>query len=865
MSITRTYKTNKQGSADIDFSNDENGEYTLSISSIASDKYESQEVEKTISIFNGYTTRILINGSENSSFTGAYYDNTRLTLSVQYYDYKTETWKNKSNFEILANFNEQTVTLNETNNVLDLSKLSVKTSAYDVQLQFMGDRTYNESTKTITYAQSQNTPVINVVSELSKYVDEEKSFNVILQTDEGNVLPNQEVVLLKQDNTYTAITNSNGVALFSASVSNDDLMEDVDEETHTLDQTTPYNLTGLSNNEEYVININFNQQLSIATAPLTLTFTENELTITDAEYSKTINFQDKNLKLRITNHNGIYRIFNDLEHLYSKEMTNTSILSFVGDGEITRIQKNTLTNGGIVNQADCTLNVNSTNNLTDAEEELISLYNLELKKQSPISYYVDGYPSNKVINAQSTLTFEHDTLEYGYYIDDSYHSQEDSYMVSDESELEILFVNRSLNYCTKTRLVQRDVELVDWFITDNENYSLNGIGINSLENVVINTDTTITADLGIIGEDVTLLDGSTVLDTQTTNSHGIATFTIQNATTGNKDYVVQYVGNGGFADASSDIFTIHYISSNQTSIALTKNKENIFVDDTVTFTANIGYANKKIKFFVSNTLIDTVTTEDDGSCEFSKALYNSGEYPIRAVFDGDAELQGSSASLLCAVNKYPSYLSVTADKSTCYVGDSVTFSANASVEDNTLFEIRETRDDDSEEQYYRSWFNNYESSIQVNDLQITNNEDTQTITYKCSSENARKYQYEEVIKTVTVSKYPTSISVSRTTYTKDVDDCYVSVKDSNGNNLTEKIIDIYINGNYQGMVFIDSTGKGNIKSTLPVGTNNVTFSFEKALVQVDEYTRTIDIDRKYKKSTKTVKMTVKEDVIGVGM
>ena len=720
--ITKEYKTNNQGSVEIDLSEEISGNYDISIISNETDQYEEKTVTKQIRVFNGYETRIYIDDLVEETVVGKYYDNTRLVCKVQWYDFENEIWKNKSIYTINVDYNNQTVTLNENSNILDLSKINVNENPYEVILSYNGDNTYLPCEKTISYVQEKNDSEIFVLEEISKYVDEDKSFDVILKTVDGNVLPNQELFFEKQDNVYSTVTDNNGVGKFSMNISNDDLIEEEDTETHILDESIPFNLSYLSNNEEYVINVNYEENLTILSNSFSMVFNGNNVLIDNGFYKKSISFTNTSLKLRITNHNGIFRIFEDMKHLYSDENPNSNDYNFYGDGEITNIQRNLLSDGSLINSAECTLSFNGNNDLNQSEDVTTTLKNLELKIQSDINYYIDNYPYQKILNYMSVLSFENDGYDYGYYVNNIYYDKSEEYVVT--NNLDIVVLNRRLNYCTKSRRIQRTIEDVDWIMNDTNNFSLNGIGIEYNEYVAINNQTSVVADLGIMNQSVSILNGDNILDTKTTNNKGLATLNVSSSNVGRKDYVVQYEGIDGFNNATSEIFNINYVQSNLTTLTLTRSSNNIMVDDTVTFIADLGYPNKKIKFFYDGNSLDTVYTEDDGKCEITKLMNEAGDKEVIARFEGDGGLNSSESSLLNTVNKYPSNLNVNTNKSLYYIDE----------------------------------FNNGSTEITINSIQKTSSNNTENLTFNCYNNETRKYKKEQVSKTVTISKIPIHFS-----------------------------------------------------------------------------------------------------------
>ena len=170
--IVSSIKTDEKGEAIIDLNEIETGDYTVSASFSQTNQYEAQTTSKDYYVFNGYFTRVKINGtviSNSTIITAQFNDNTLLTFSLEYSEDETN-WAVKNNWNIIISVNGQTYTVTSSNPTLDLTLLNA--AEHTVNINYPGDTNYYSSTYNITYKQTKNTPTLTATDlALSAIID----------------------------------------------------------------------------------------------------------------------------------------------------------------------------------------------------------------------------------------------------------------------------------------------------------------------------------------------------------------------------------------------------------------------------------------------------------------------------------------------------------------------------------------------------------------------------------------------------------------------------------------------------------------------------------------------------------------------
>lgn len=647
--IVSSIKTDEKGEAIIDLNEIETGDYTVSASFSQTNQYEAQTTSKDYYVFNGYFTRVKINGtviSNSTIITAQFNDNTLLTFSLEYSEDETN-WAVKNNWNIIVSVNGQTYTVTSSNPTLDLTLLNA--AEHTVNINYPGDTNYYSSTYNITYKQTKNTPTLTA-TDVTYYVDESKEALVTLTTPNGKGIPRIPVNMTKQDNTYTSTTDNDGVARFSASVSNDPLATSTDTTTYTLEEDTK-SIGTLTTNKEYLFQIqNQDTYDLIITDIATLTFTGNNIIITDPLLNtyKTYANEDSD-KIRLTYHNNVFRVMVNDELIYSHYYTSLSkAVSIEGSCIINLIQLNTLNSGEYVNTAEVTYSFDGDRNLDSADDEEATFYHKELNTTNNLTYLIDGYSNDKVPNYWSRYSWTKG-LEYGYYSDGVNHDLVNSiqpYVVAGDY-VDFVIYNRDLHGCMFYEEVDNLVYPLDWFVTDNNTYS--GLNINLIPSATsighINT-LTLTANLGVKGKTIKLYNNNSLISSGDTGVDGKKTFTISQPNVGNYNYRAYFEGDTSFQEAGSDIIPVTVYDS-VTTLSLVSDKSTYTYPEPVVLTADLGISGKTIK--VGN---NTATTDSEGVATFTLNNVLPNNYTYTAQFLGDANYNScTSNNVQILINK----------------------------------------------------------------------------------------------------------------------------------------------------------------------------------------------------------------------
>ena len=647
--IVSSIKTDEKGEAIIDLNEIETGDYTVSASFSQTNQYEAQTTSKDYYVFNGYFTRVKINGtviSNSTIITAQFNDNTLLTFSLEYSEDETN-WAVKNNWNIIISVNGQTYTVTSSNPTLDLTLLNA--AEHTVNINYPGDTNYYSSTYNITYKQTKNTPTLTA-TDVTYYVDESKEALVTLTTPNGKGIPRIPVNMTKQDNTYTSTTDNDGVARFSASVSNDPLATSTDTTTYTLEEDTK-SIGTLTTNKEYLFQIQNQDTYDLTITDIaTLTFTGNNIIITDPLLNtyKTYANEDSD-KIRLTYHNNVFRVMVNDELIYSHYYTSLSkAVSIEGSCIINLIQLNTLNSGEYVNTAEVTYSFDGDRNLDSADDEEATFYHKELNTTNNLTYLIDGYANDKVPNYWSKYSWTK-SLEYGYYSDGVNHDRVNSlqpYVPAGEY-VDFVIYNRDLHGCMFYEEVDNLVYPLDWFVTDNNTYS--GLNINLIPSATsighINT-LTLTANLGVKGKTIKLYNNNSLISSGDTGVDGKKTFTISQPNVGNYNYRAYFEGDTSFQEAGSDIIPVTVYDS-VTTLSLVSDKSTYTYPEPVVLTADLGISGKTIK--VGN---NTATTDSEGVATFTLNNVLPNNYTYTARFLGDANYNScTSNNVQIIINK----------------------------------------------------------------------------------------------------------------------------------------------------------------------------------------------------------------------
>ena len=180
---------------------------------------------------------------------------------------------------------------------------------------------------------------------------------------------------------------------------------------------------------------------------------------------------------------------------------------------------------------------------------------------------------------------------------------------------------------------------------------------------------------GIASASVKLYDGSTLVDTLTSDSSGAVSKTVT-ATEGTHSYKLVFEGDATYSNAESSSVSV-VVSKRTPTISLSASSSSIYVGDTpsISGTLSVG-SGASVKIYSGSTLLDTVTTGTNGAFSYTgSATSTSGSISYKAVYDGDSAYESvESSSVTITVSKKTPTLSANASTSTPAINSSFTIS-----------------------------------------------------------------------------------------------------------------------------------------------------------------------------------------------
>ena len=186
---------------------------------------------------------------------------------------------------------------------------------------------------------------------------------------------------------------------------------------------------------------------------------------------------------------------------------------------------------------------------------------------------------------------------------------------------------------------------------------------------------------------VTFLDGGSSIGTGTL-SGGVATFTASALIVGNHTITTTYPGDGSFNGSGGSLTgNPQVVSKADTTSAVTSSANPSLLGQSVTFTATIspvapggGTPTGTVTFLDNNVSIGTGTLSG-GVATFTTSALALGNHPITTTYAGDANVNGSGATLTGdpqVVNKADTTIVVTSSVNPSVFGQSIAFTATIS-------------------------------------------------------------------------------------------------------------------------------------------------------------------------------------------
>ena len=161
-----------------------------------------------------------------------------------------------------------------------------------------------------------------------------------------------------------------------------------------------------------------------------------------------------------------------------------------------------------------------------------------------------------------------------------------------------------------------------------------------------------TGTTGLDNVDVKIYDGETLLDTVTTDN-GTFDKTLTASIVSSKTYKAIYEGDATYASATSSDVNVTIVKRTPT-ISLLTSSASVTTGDSYTLSGALlyngsGLGSVNIKLYDGNTLLDTLTTGNDGT--FSKSITSSvaGTFSYKVIYEGDATYNNVESSTVNVV------------------------------------------------------------------------------------------------------------------------------------------------------------------------------------------------------------------------
>ena len=183
---------------------------------------------------------------------------------------------------------------------------------------------------------------------------------------------------------------------------------------------------------------------------------------------------------------------------------------------------------------------------------------------------------------------------------------------------------------------------------------------------------------------VKIYDGDSLLDTVSTNASGAFSKSISASAVASKTYKAVYEGDNTYTSVTSSDVSVSIVKRTPT-ISLATSSASVSAGGSYTLSGALlynssGVGSASIKIYDGATLIDTVTTGNDGT--FTKSFTNApvASHTYKAVYDGDSTYNNvQSSNVTVDVGKITPTISLSASSASIVYGNSVTLSGTLSV------------------------------------------------------------------------------------------------------------------------------------------------------------------------------------------
>ena len=180
---------------------------------------------------------------------------------------------------------------------------------------------------------------------------------------------------------------------------------------------------------------------------------------------------------------------------------------------------------------------------------------------------------------------------------------------------------------------------------------------------------------------IKLMEGTTILDTKTSNSNGEVTFSYNGSEVGLHNLYLQYDATTSYTKSTSNILSLNVLK-HTTNLVLTPSKTSIVYNEAITATAkltdeeNNSLDNQSITFLIDNALTIQEKTNTNGVATLqSHKWLSTGNKKIKATYTGDDTNESSTTEKTITVNKATPTISLVTSKTTINAGELITLSA----------------------------------------------------------------------------------------------------------------------------------------------------------------------------------------------